>query len=132
MRWPTMRAMMSLGPPAGNGTISFIGLDGNSCAVASAGRRKSVSPVSSLPMILIEASPDGSRSTVEYLHRRFVHPRIAGRDDAAAVLRGLAIPGGDDAAGAGDDRDQGRDIVGLQLGLDHEVEVAGRQHAVGV
>jgi hypothetical protein len=33
----------------------------------------------------------------------------------AALLRGLAFPIGDDAAGAGDNRDQGGDVVGLQL-----------------
>ena len=32
MRLPTMRAMMSLGPPGGNGTISRIGRFGKSCA----------------------------------------------------------------------------------------------------
>ena len=37
MRWPTTRAMMSLGPPAGNGTISLIGFAGKSCAAAAAG-----------------------------------------------------------------------------------------------
>src|SRR5262245_40494783 len=37
MRWPTARAMMSLGPPAGNGTISLIGLVGNSWAATAAG-----------------------------------------------------------------------------------------------
>src|SRR5207244_12455387 len=105
VRWPTRRAMMSLGPPAGNGTISLIGLAGKSCAAASVGRRKSASPVSSLPMILMESSPDGRCSTVEYLHRRFMHAGVAGSDDAAAALRRLAVPGGDDAAGAGDDRD---------------------------
>ena len=61
-----------------------------------------------------------------------MHARIAGGDDAAAALGGLAVPGGDDAAGAGDDRNQRRDIVGLQLGLDHEIEMAGGEHAVGI
>ena len=43
-----------------------------------------------------------------------------------------AVPGGDDAAGAGDDRDQRQDVVGLELGLDHQIDVARRQHAIGV
>jgi hypothetical protein len=46
MRWPTTRAMMSLGPPGGKGTISLIGLLGKSCAMADAGH-SSVSPISS-------------------------------------------------------------------------------------
>ena len=40
-----------------------------------------------------------SRLAVEQFHRRFVHARVTGGDDAAAVLRRLAVPGGDDAAG---------------------------------
>ena len=46
MRWPTTRAMMSLGPPGGKGTISLIGLVGKSCATANAGHN-SVSAISS-------------------------------------------------------------------------------------
>src|SRR5207248_7763090 len=69
---------------------------------------------------------------IEQLQRGFVHPRIAGGDDAAAALRGLAFPGRNDSAGAGDDRDQGGDIVGFELGLDHEIEMAGGEHAVGI
>src|SRR5262245_29851141 len=41
MRWPITRAMMTLGPPAGNGTISLIGLAGKSSAIASDGRSSS-------------------------------------------------------------------------------------------
>ena len=55
MRWPTMRAMMSLGPPAGNGTISLIGFAGKSCAAASAGNSESVNTVSSLRPIFMQA-----------------------------------------------------------------------------
>src|SRR6185295_9688743 len=51
MRWPITRAMMSLGPPAGNGTISLIGFAGKSCAEAKAGNNtgndSSVSPANS-------------------------------------------------------------------------------------
>src|SRR4029077_12311045 len=46
MRWPTTRAMMSLGPPGGEGTISLIGLLGKSCAMADAGH-SNVNPISS-------------------------------------------------------------------------------------
>src|SRR4051812_40218414 len=40
MRLETTRAMMSLGPPGGNGTISRIGLFGKSCAWATAGESR--------------------------------------------------------------------------------------------
>src|SRR5215475_6244078 len=126
MRWPTTRAMMSFGPPGGNGTIRRIGLDGNSSA-AIAGDERSATITSSLPNILMQAP-----SCIEQLQRRLVHAGIAGRDDAAAVLRCLAFPVGDDAAGPRDDRDQGGDVVRLELGLDHEVEMAGREHAIRI
>src|SRR6266851_2478224 len=70
--------------------------------------------------------------TSKKLERFLVHARIAGRDDAAAVLRGLSLPVRDYPAGPGDDRDQGRDVVRLQLGLDHQIEMAGCEHAVGI
>ena len=54
MRWPTMRAMMSLGPPAGNGTISLMGFVGKSCAAASVGNSESVNTVSSLRPIFMQ------------------------------------------------------------------------------
>src|SRR5215216_1830148 len=69
---------------------------------------------------------------VQELQRGLVHAGVAGGDDAAAAMGGLALPVGDDAAGAGDDRDQCGDVVRLEFGLDHEVEMAGRQHAVGI
>ena len=56
MRWPTTRAMMSFGPPAGNGTISLIGLFGKSCAAANAGDSSSDSAVTSAPRILMTLS----------------------------------------------------------------------------
>ena len=48
MRWPTSRAMMSFGPPGGNGTISRIWRLGKSCAEAAAGSN-SASAVTILP-----------------------------------------------------------------------------------
>src|SRR5512144_1118525 len=45
MRCPTTRAMMSFGPPGGNGTISLIDLLGKSCAIANAGHSKA-NPIS--------------------------------------------------------------------------------------
>src|ERR1700753_3130088 len=88
MRCPTTRAMMSFGPPGGNGTISLIGLAGNSSA-AKAGEGSSDTITSSLPNILMQA-PLRFLLAVEQLQRRFVHTGVAGRDDAAAILRGFA------------------------------------------
>src|SRR4051794_4578586 len=87
--------------------------------------------ISTISMASIGAAFNG-RLAVEQLHRRLMHAGVTGGDDAAAALGGLAVPGGDDAAGAGDDRDQRRDVIGLQFGLDHEVEMTCRQHAVGI
>jgi hypothetical protein len=56
MRWPTTRAMMSFGPPAGNGTISRIGLLGKSCAAAKAGHSSTDSAAASAPNTLMNAS----------------------------------------------------------------------------
>src|SRR5215468_923727 len=136
MRWPTTRAMMSFGPPGGNGTISLIGLAGKSSAHAAAGNNSNIVAASILAIVMTPSRPkpfrartraarllaetlrDGPfdekpgdrhacyarRSAVEQLDRGFVHPGIAGGDDAAAALRGVAFPIGDNAAGAGDDR----------------------------
>src|SRR4051812_40537201 len=98
---------------------------GKSCLGSPSRRPTCMSTISS-------ASMRWGNLAVEQLHRRFVHAGVAGGDDTAAALSGLAVPGGDDAAGAGDDRNQGRDVIGLQLGLDHEVEMTGRQHAIGI
>src|SRR6478609_8198771 len=56
MRWPTTRAMMSFGPPGGNGTISLIGLVGKSCAATGAGISSSGNAAASAPKIRIQAS----------------------------------------------------------------------------
>jgi hypothetical protein len=56
MRWPTTRAMMSLGPPGGNGTISLIGLFGKFCAAADSGTSTNVKPVASAPSSLMPSS----------------------------------------------------------------------------
>ena len=61
-----------------------------------------------------------------------MHAPVAGGDDAAAGARRAAVPRRDDAAGAGDDRNERQDVVRLELGLDHQIDVAGSQHAVGV
>ncbi len=51
--------------------------------------------------------------SAEQLDGRRVDPAVARSDDAPALGGGPAVPGGDDAAGALDDRDQGRDVVRL-------------------
>ncbi len=76
-------------------------------------------------------SPPASAES-ETLQDDVVEPGIAGGDDAAAVGGAAAGPGGDDAAGALDHRDQGDDVVGLEPALDHDVDEAARDHAVGV
>ena len=57
----------------------------------------------------------GNALTVEQFQRCLMHAGVARGDDAAAALGGFAVPGGDDASGAGDDRNQRRDVIGLQL-----------------
>ncbi len=76
--------------------------------------------------------PHPASAEGETLQDDVVEPRIAGGDDAAAVGGAAAGPGGDDAAGALDHRDQGDDVVGLEPALDHDVDEARGDHAVGV
>ena len=61
-----------------------------------------------------------------------MRPAVARCDDAPAGHGRTAVPGGEHAARAGDDRDQRNDVVRLELGLDDEIDVSGRQHAIGV
>src|SRR5262245_47634078 len=56
MRCPTTRAIMSFGPPGGNGTINRIVLLGKSCATARAGDSK-VNPINSDLRHFTETSP---------------------------------------------------------------------------
>lgn len=77
------------------------------------------------------AAPVASTSSEEGEHP-LVQPGIAGGDDPAAVDGAAAGPGGDDTAGPLDHRDQGDDVVGLEPGLDHRVDEAGGDHAIGV
>src|SRR3974390_3049453 len=71
-------------------------------------------------------------SSVEQLERRLMHALVASRDDAAAARRRAAFPRGDGAAGAGDNRDQWGDIVGLEFGFDDEIEMACSKHAIRI
>jgi hypothetical protein len=48
--------MMSLGPPAGNGTISLIGLFGKSCPAANAGNNSADNPIATALGIFMEAA----------------------------------------------------------------------------
>ena len=62
-----------------------------------------------------------------------MHALVAGRDDAAAALRRVAssqvvtMPPAPAMIGM-----SGDDVVGLELGFDDEIDMARRQHAVGV
>ena len=76
-------------------------------------------------------APAGSARGEEGEHL-VVQPGIARDDDPSALGGAAAGPGGDDAAGPLDDRNQGDDVVGLQPGLDHHVDEAAGDHAVGV
>ena len=53
--------MVSLGPPAGNGTIGRIGLEGNSYAATDAGNSSTDKPASSVRKIRMNVSPGRMR-----------------------------------------------------------------------
>ena len=59
-----------------------------------------------------------------------MHAPVAGGDDASAAARILTLPGGDDAASPLDDWHERDDVVRLQAGLDHEVDLAERKQTV--
>src|SRR5262245_36831293 len=80
----------------------------------------------------IARPPYSASRAVQHLQRRLMPPRVAGTDDPSAAFRGAAVPTGDAAAGAENDRDERDDVVGFQLGLDDEIDMAGREHAIGV
>src|SRR5262249_37389221 len=74
----------------------------------------------------------GKTLALKQFERGGVDALVAGRDDAAATIGLAIVPGGDDAAGAADDGHQWEHVVRLEFGLDHEVDVAGGEHAIGV
>ena len=78
------------------------------------------------------ATDEPSAAVGEPIEHDLMQPRIAGGDDSPALGGVAAGPGGDDATRSLDDRDQRDDVVGLQPGLDHHVDEATGQHAVGV
>ena len=57
---------------------------------------------------------------------------VAGGDDPAAVGGVLPVPGRHHAARPFDDRDERDNVMGLEIGLDHEVNEARRERAIGV
>ena len=52
---------------------------------------------------------------------------VAAGQNGLAVAAIAAVPGGDDAAGAFDQRNQRRDIPAVEAGLDDDVDKAQRQ-----
>ena len=64
--------------------------------------------------------------------RLFVDGPIAGGDNSAPICGVLAIPCCDNAASALDDRRERHDIMGFEVGLDHEVDKTGGERAIGV
>ena len=59
-------------------------------------------------------------------------PLVAGCHDAAAGIGRFSLPARDHSTRTLNDGHEREHIIGLELGLDDEVDVAGRQHAVGV
>src|ERR1017187_1732410 len=97
MRWPTTRAMMSLGPPGGNGTISRIGFAGKSCAEADTGDSRTTNPISTVCNILMQASRrrDDDQPLVVSLANRGLYGRIGGKEGGRrGGLRMKLKPGG--------------------------------------
>src|SRR5215831_16245529 len=58
--------------------------------------------------------------------------RVASGNDAPAASRIASLPSGDHAAGALDDGDKRNDVVWVEPSLDHEIDLAEREHAVVV
>ncbi len=56
----------------------------------------------------------------------------ASTEPSECMSSALAVPVGDQAAGARDHRRQGGEVVELEIVLDHQVDVARGQQAVGV
>src|SRR3954447_16379498 len=132
------RPITPLMKPASRNAAAIRSRRGSNIAPTLADPRQPHHPASQIrpsPMTKTDVARSTSNSHElgrEQLHCRFMHARIAGCDNAAAALSGLAVPSGDDAAGAGDDRNQSRNVVGFQFGLDDEIEMAGSEHAVGI
>src|ERR1700730_19391301 len=57
---------------------------------------------------------------------------VPGGNDAATEVGGGTLPSSDDAASSGDNRDKSQNIVRLELGLDHKIDVTCRKTAIGV
>src|SRR6185437_16986514 len=75
----------------------------------------------------------GRRATPEQEAAGLVmDPPVAGGEDPTALRCVLAVPGRHHPARAFDDRGERDDVVGLEIGLDHEVDEAGGERAIGV
>src|SRR5689334_6460841 len=71
-------------------------------------------------------------SRVEQFQSRGMDALVAGGEDLAALRAGAALPVGDDAARALDDRDQRGDIPAMEGRLDDHVAEAERHQAEDV
>lgn len=89
-------------------------------------------PEPETPITVPAEPPAPSGAEGEQPQDLVVQPGIAGGDDTATVGGATAGPGGDDATGSLDHRDQGDDVVGLQGGLDHHVDEPAGDHAIGI
>src|SRR5665213_4480891 len=114
--------------------LRFNGFFFCACATLASAKIRST-PIERLVGKLIQRRPSFNRnegSAFEHLQRYFMHALVARHHDAAAGLRRTILPRRDDTAGADNDRDQRHDVVRLDLGLDDEVDLARRQHAIGI
>ncbi len=53
-----------------------------------------------------------------------MHGAAAGGNDIAALFRPRSVPAGHDAASLLDDRNQRRNVIGLQPRLDNQIDMA--------
>ncbi len=74
-------------------------------------------------------TPHALPSSAQHL---FMEARGRPRRRPGRRPRPAAVPRREPAAGALDDRDQRDNVVGLEAGLDDDVDVAGGDHAIGV
>src|SRR5215471_17249639 len=65
----------------------------------------------------------------EQLHRIGVDRAIAGRQNLAAVCAGTALPVGDNAARAFNDRNEGRHVPSVETRFDNQIDKAEGQSA---
>src|SRR4051812_7131449 len=96
--------------------------------------REGAAMTCSLLFPYLKALPRGNRLASERVQGGAMEGGVAGGEHGAGGVHVefLAVPVGDDPAGALDDRHEGREVVELQPVLDDEVDVTRSQQAVGI